>query len=493
MIYQKRKTPETSSRLIVSIALTVIGLLVGGAISATGCSFVFQPQELTVNYSAITLPESSEKEITVKVVDENNTPVGGAEIYYEQISQDFMYNVGEYWDPGARESGTNTMGIYLDWEWGSLEPDDDVYNWSHLEYMGYSDEQGRLESDAEHIFLRLGVIATSAWIVGEGMDSFTDPGYPHWIDQNNLEQVKTKYLEFVPALLNHLKFKPDFYMLEVEINALGLHTGMTNQEVVDWMDQLTNKIKELDEDAKVSINIGAQDLSPFMDYAREINPELVEQDRYQLPVTDFLERMDRVDYDIITVLMQPFGWSSQGDWDDARGFLESLTRFNKEIYIGWVAFLAEEPVVPDELDPNPNNVNGEGGFVYYPNPGGHSEAWQKEQTLNLMNYIISNPQIIGVHWDILDYVEIGVGGQDFDVKLTSGFTTGYLDKNNEIIEGEKRLVYEPMKELWQSLFYQGSLQTDDKGVVKFNSSAGKYRIIASHPDYKTQEIIIDAR
>ncbi len=452
-------------------------------------SFVKQRQ-LTVTYSTTSSVDSRQKEILIKVSDSDNVSIPNATVRYEQISQEFMYNVGEYSENGAKEAGSNTEGIYLDWFWGKLEPQDDVYNWSFLEQTGVVDEQGHLKSDAEHVFLRLGVIATSAWIVGEKMDSFRETGYPGWIDKNNLTQVKTKYLEFVTALLNHLQFKPDFYMIEVEGNVLGINAGLTNQEIIDWFDMLTNTIKEADTTAKVSIVVSSSDLSPFMEEQRTKNKLLVEQDRYPLNITDFLKRMNNTNYDMITVFIQPFGWFSKGNWSDGRNFLESLCAFNREVYIASVSFLAEEPVVPEELHPAPNGVNTT-GFVYYPNPEGHSEEWQKEQTVNLMQYIISNPKIVGVHWDMIDFTEAGVGGQNVGVRLATGFTSGYRDtKTNEVFEGEKRQVYDPMKELWWGLFSQGNLQTDAKGIVTFTGLPGEYRVIISRPNFETKEILI---
>jgi len=463
-------------------------------VAIVGINIFVSHQELIVNFSVNSSSDSRTREVTLKITDKDNTPIKDAEVSYEQISQDFMYNVGEYWDTGAKEVGSNTQGIYLDWFWGKLEPEDDVYNWSYLENTGILDKDGNLKSDtehAEHIFLRLGVIATSAWIVGEKMDSFQDSGYPAWIDKNNLTQVKAKYLEFVTALLNHLKFKPDFYMIEVEVNVLGINAGLTNQEVTDWLGMLTNTIKEMDTTAKVSIVVSSSDLSPFMDEYRANCKILVEQDRYPLNVTDFLKRMNNTNYDIVTVFIQPFGWFSKGNWSDGRIFLESICAFGREVYIASAAFLSEEPVVPEELHPAPNEINTT-GFVYYPNPAGHSEEWQKEQTVNLMQYIISNPKIIGGHWDIIDFTETGVGGKNFDVRLATGFTSGYRDtKTNEVIEGEKRQVYEPMKELWQGLFSRGSIQTDDKGTANFNGFSGKYRIVVSHQDYESKTLIID--
>jgi hypothetical protein len=474
----------------MKLKLIIVSCVVLGSLLLPACA---GGSQLAVEFSFEGVEGSREVAVVVTVSDDSGQPLEGADVAYEQLGQDFMYNVGEYWDPGSAEAGTNTAGIYLDWEWGLLEPQDGVYDWDRLEDIADIDSAGNLATDAEHVFLRLGVISTSAWIVGEGMDDFTETGYPDWIDQGDLGQVQSQYLEFVTALLGQLKFSPDFYMIEVEINALGLHTGMTNEEVVDWMEQLAGAIKAADENARIAITIAAQDLSPFMAYGRDINPELVAQDRYQLPVMDFLERMERVDYDIIAVIMQPFGWMSQGDWTDARDFLESLGRFDKDIYIGWVSFLAEEPVVPEALEPNPNNVNGEGGFVYYPNPGGHSQEWQREQSLALMDYIISNNRVDGVHWDLLDFVEPGVGGQDFQVKLTTGFTTGYRDENNEIVSGEKRLVYDAMLELWLSLFSQGMVTTDAVGEATFSGWAGSYRITVSHPDYGEEELTVHVR
>ncbi|MGD9393409.1 MAG: hypothetical protein PVJ81_00375 [Dehalococcoidia bacterium] len=471
-------------------ALIILTCLILGSLLLPACA---GGPQLAVELSFQEVEGGREVAVTVTVSDESGLPLEGAEVAYEQISQDFMYNVGEYWDPGSLEAGSNTAGIYLDHEWWLLEPQDDVYDWDGLEMIGELNSDGELLTGAEHVFLRLGVISTCASVVGEGMDTFTETGYPEWIDQNDLEQAKSEYLEFVAALLGHLKFRPDFYMIELEINSLGPNTGMTNEEIIDWLGQLTSVIKEADADAKIAVTVAAQDLSPFMDWGREINPELVAQDRYQLPVTEFLERAERIDYDIIAVIIQPFGWFSKGDWEDARGFLESLERFDRDIYIGWIGFLAEEPVVPAALDPNPNNINGEGGFPYYPNPEGHSQEWQREQSLALMDYIISNPRISGVHWDLLDFIEPEVGGLDYDVKLTTGFTTGYRDEDNEIIAGEERLVHEAMRQLWLSLFSQGTVTTDAAGEATFSGWAGSYELTVSYPDYDEEKLIVHVR
>lgn len=463
-------------------------------VAIVGINIFVKHQELTVNFSVNILPESRTREVTFRITDQNNVSIKDAEVSYEQISQDFMYNVGEYWDLGAKEAGSNTEGIYLDWFWDKLEPEDDVYNWSYLEVTGILDKDGKLRSDteyAEHIFLRLGVIATSAWIVGEKMDTFQETGYPGWMDKTNLTQVKAKYLEFVSALLHHLQFKPDFYMIEVEVNALGINAGLTNQEVIDWLGMLANTIKEADPTATVSIVVSSSDLSPFMDEYRADCQILVEQDRYPLRVTDFLQRMNNTNYDMITVVIQPFGWFSKGNWSDGRRFLESLCAFGRDVYIASVSFLAEEPVVPEALHPAPNG-NVTNGFVYYPNLGGHSEEWQREQTADLMQYIISNPKILGVHWDMFDYIETGVGGQNVNIRFATGFTSGYWNmETNENVPGEKRQVYEPMRELWLSLFSKGSAQTDDRGIAKFDGFSGKYRITVSHQDYESKTMIIN--
>lgn len=456
-------------------------------------SFVKQRQ-LTVTYSTTSLVDSRQKEIQIHVADFDNVSLSNATVQCEQTSQGLLYNVGEYSEPGSKEAGSNTEGIYLDWWWGKLEPNDDEYNWSYLEVTGILDANGSLRTDtthAEHIFLRLGVIATSAWVVGEHMDSFQETGYPAWINKSNLPQVKTKYLEFVSALLHHLRFKPDFYMIEVEIDVLGINAGLTNTEIVDWLDKLTTTIKEVDASANISITVSSHDLSPFMNERKAGNDVLVEQDRYPLNTTEFLERMSTVDYDIITVFVQPFGWTSKGNWTDAARFFDSLCAFNKSVYIAWVSFLAEEPQVPEVLNPQPNGVNTT-GFIYYPNPGGHSEEWQQEQTLRLMQYVLSNPKIRGVHWDMIDYTEISVGGQDIEVRLATGFTSGYRDtKTNEVIEGEKRQVYTPMSELWWGLFSNGSLKTDKTGMATFIGLPGTYHVIISHLNYETKELVIE--
>ncbi|MFH0956815.1 MAG: carboxypeptidase-like regulatory domain-containing protein [Candidatus Aenigmatarchaeota archaeon] len=469
------------SKPLLAAVILVLLVFASGCISQRGPN---------LNFSVTDSAGSKQKEVTLSVTDPGGMPLKNASVYYEQVGQDFMYNAGEYWDSGARELGTNTQGIYLDWEWGKLEPQDGVYDWSRLEATGIVDGSGGLvPGQAEHTFLRLGVISTSAWIVGEKMDAFQETGYPEWIDKNNLTQVREEYLEFVPALIGHLKFRPDFYMVEVEINALGINAGMTNQEIIGWLGQLTDKIKEADPGAKVSIVVTSSDLSPFMDEGRAKNIFLLEQDRYPLRVTDFLKKMEGVDYDMVSVFIQPFGWFSRGDSADAEKFIDSLCAFNKTVYIASASFLAKEPDVPEELDPRPNGANAT-GFVYYPNPQA-SDEWQKEQTQELMDYAISSPCVAGIHWDMYDFVETGVGGKDVQVKLATGFTSGYRDANGEIVEGKKRLVYGSMKELWQGLFSEGTLPTGDDGKAAFIGLSGRYRIVVSHPGFGTKETTID--
>ena len=74
----------------------------------------FSKQELIVNHSTVRIPESREMGVQITLLDKNNVPIENAEVHYEQISQDFIYNVGDYWEEGAKEMGSNTEGIYLD-------------------------------------------------------------------------------------------------------------------------------------------------------------------------------------------------------------------------------------------------------------------------------------------------------------------------------------------------------------------------------------------
>lgn len=107
-----------------------------------------------------------------------------------------------------------------------------------------------------------------------------------------------------------------------------------------------------------------------------------------------------------------------------------------------------------------------------------------------MDYTVSNPKIAGIHWDMYDYVEPGTGGRNFNVKLATGFTSKYREADGSIVQGRERTVFGPMKELWQGLFSKGSLQADSDGVARFTGMPGRYRIIVSHPGYKTEEMVI---
>jgi len=382
-----------------------------------------------------------------------------ATITINQTSTEFLYNIGDFWDDPYLDSGTNTYGIYLDWEWRLLEPIDDEFDWSPLNNMDINSE-GYFTQTVDHLILRLGFMATSAWIHGT-WGTKEDAGYPEWINPENLTLVEEEYLEFVEALLNHLEFRPEYYLLEVELNALAGNAGITNTQAIEWLEKLVNKIKDLDPDAQIIIDVAAQDLSPFMEEGRQ--PVLIEQDLYPLRVNEWLERLEQINYEVIGYHMQPFGWMSEGNWTNARDAIENLSVYNKSVYVTWAAFLSEEPVMNQEVE----------AFEYY--PVNYSEEWQRDNTLLLMKYLLSNPQVIGVQWDYADFIEPDVGGlPDNPVKLATGFTKSYREVN-ELIIGDKKLVYEPMKSLWFEQLFNTTQSTGD-GFLDFELTTGTYQI-----------------
>jgi len=420
---------------------------------------------VNVDYS-ISDTDGRSKLVELSVYDGDNNSLGNASVFVEQISQDFFYNVGDYWDDNSPdEAGTNLYNVYLDWSWKDLEPGDGNFDWDYLNTLGFQDA-----FSAEQVMVRLGVMSTSAWIYNTG-GAKESAGFPDWVDADNNSLIMDKYLEFVTALVNHfndLSFSPDFYMVEVELNALGQHSNMTNNESIAWLGRLVNAIKSANPDAVVAVDVAAQNLSPFMDEGREKNSILVNEDLYPLSVPDWQGKINSINYDIISYRMQPFGWMSNGNWTDAVNSVEMLCNFNRSVYISWAGFLSEAPVLPE----------GAADFEYY--PVNYSEEWQLNNSLNLMDYLLGNPCVIGVYWDYYDFVEHGIGGNNSNsVRLTSGFTTGYRNDNGDVVNGVKKLVFNPMKELWDEQFVNTVLVTGENGSVSFYGFLGEYKIILS--------------
>jgi hypothetical protein len=220
-------------------------ILCGLFILFSGCTILIPEFDYSVN-------ETSSREVIV-TLNFSNYP--NQEVIVEQVSQDFLYNIGDLWDAPSIERGNNVYNVYLDWDWGELEPVDDEFDWSLL----YEDYGLNDAVNSENSIIRLGVISTNAWIYGT-WGSEDEAGYPNWVDASNISLVQEEYLEFVGELIEEINFTPNFYMIEVELNALANHAGLTNAEAIDWLRRLTSKIKIADSNALVGLDIASQNL-----------------------------------------------------------------------------------------------------------------------------------------------------------------------------------------------------------------------------------------
>jgi len=186
----------------------------------------------------------------------------------------FMLHDAEGPNAGAfsEELGTNTIKIFLDHAWQRVEPVDNQWNW---------DDEFSSNRDYGHLMLQIGALHMLAW-------NSTD--LPGWVNQDNLDEFKEQYGEFVQEAVTQVKQRNihvDIYLIELEANFAGHEIAggnLTNAWIIDWIKWEVELVKSIDPNAKIGIPLTPTEFR---------TDESLDNtgDRGRILLADFIERM----------------------------------------------------------------------------------------------------------------------------------------------------------------------------------------------------------
>ena len=432
---------KLSKWVLVGIAL--IGIVV------VGTYFILLPSEKGVPKVTfkITIDKSTKwQTYTLIVKDQDGNPLSGVDVSYEQTDLDFMFSVDyeaiphdlftQNYEQPYYELGLNTIHFSPYLNWAQLEPQKGEFNWFYEYPEGFHNTAD----------------------LGLSLPNFEDDSktFPEWTEPDDIDgKFKQDYEEFVKAFVSHYNGTVDVYRLGSEVNTgswSGAAQGKSYDWAVDWLKWQCSLIKEIDPDAKISI-----DLAPELLLVREGNPQeldstgLLPKPMWEM---DFIQKLidNEVEFDIIGIELHP------GLYCNLQDIIEYLINlpFDKPIYI-WETVIAsaDTPLLAEE-----SSVRG-----CHP-AGGFTEEYQKNQILGLFDIAIENPRIIGIEY--FSFVDDPQNRWSSDERfLFGGLLRG---------DGTPKPTYHAVTEYWHSLFTSGQAKTDQNGEVTFNALPGTFTI-----------------
>ena len=315
-------------------------------------------------------------------------------------------------DPLAHELGFNTEFIYLD-HWAYFEPRDDEWHWEPAATSG--------SEGIDHVVARIGIMHVLAWNPRSRI--------PDWVDTEDLDgPIRTEFGEFVTEAVKHLSSSsspPDLYLVELESNAAAIELGKTNTWLIDWIKWEAELIKASDPNARVGVALANADMVPNQYVGDE-----TEDDIY-MSTTAFIRRMVAagVDFDVIAFSASSGVYNKLDSWTDLATYTNSLLVFGKQLYVYMLAYPAGR---------------NDGAELYYPREGGYSEAWQSEQYVESLRFLLETEQVIGAAFPLYDY---------YEPPLMTPYEWGLVAGEESDRESlTRRKSFDAVKEFWHANF-----------------------------------------
>ncbi len=310
--------------------------------------------------------------------------IGTFLFFYEDASPGtdaaFIFHDAEGADAGgvfSKELGINTIPIYLD-EWSEYEPVNNEWNWGNA----FPDSI----DDYDHCIVRIGILHMLPW---------NPSGIPSWVNRSDIDgEFKDEYGQFLQEAINQIlqrDISVDYYLVELEANFAGHEINekpnSTNTWIIDWIKWETERIKEIDPQAKIVIPLTPTEFRP----EQSLNNT---NDHGAILLADFVQRMIEagVYFDAFGFNIASGVYDKVDDWTDVQATLDTWSTIDKDIFVWAVGYPADN----DDNLPF-NNPRG----------GGYSQAWQTEQYVHTLQLLLNNTQVIGVSIDLFDYQEAG--------------------------------------------------------------------------------------
>jgi len=406
-------------------------------------------------------PPNRQKQIAIKAVDQDGSPLAGASITYNQTSLDFLFGTEWAWwysdfpqmQNKARvvkmldELGMNTWCLYLYHEWAGVEPLEGEFHWSRFDHLFETRGSGRDDvnlTHMTHVQVRAG-------------PPFGDLNVaPDWVDTRNLTRFRRQYGDYLERFAERYRGRVDLHLVFGELEGALPHR--TLDETLEWARWETSIIRRSDPGAEIMIQTG--DMRYFM---REMPRETWTFNGVtHLPEWMILEALidGGVDFDGVAVESH-HGTKDPGDWHLLKERIENLTAYGKDVFVWEIWY-------PSAYDPNvyfdwrPSEELPQQPPYRWPHSADtYTVEWQRDQTLNTMKMLVENPRVIGVSWFVFIDGHLDWGNA----------SSGLVDKNLA-----PKPSYLSLRDHWRSLFTRGKTAADPRGEATFQGMPGAYTI-----------------
>ncbi len=425
--------------------------------------------------------------MAVQLVGPGGQPIGGANLQFTQISQDFMFSTGWRWRGDQvshelvdrfNEIGFNTGHLLLYYMWEGAQPTEEEFDWTEIDHAMDTFGTTLPPDELPNLRHRYVVLGPPFGQLGVG---------PDWVETDDLATFQEQYGAFLMGFLERYRHRLDIYVVLHELE--GTLSGLSKEETLDWIRWQIGLIRAADPESVVLIQTG--DTHWYFPGEDEIDIG----EFTTMPKTVLMEWLieNEVDFDGLAVETH-YSMAAPGDWHQMDEAIRSLTDYGKYIYV-W------EVYYPSQYEPclffnwMDRALTPEIFPAQWPlSPETYTEAWQADQVLHSLQALMANPYVLGINYGTL-------AGADFVDGYTDspgfGFGRNLCDERHETHLGLLREDYSPkpgfisLRDYWHSLFSQGSLTSDDQGLVEWAGMPGEYQITVTASGYQDYSAVID--
>ena len=388
------------------------------------------------------LPSARSREYRIRITDSSGSPIRNKKIHVKQVRQSFMLN--------NREEFTNFIWLETtDRKLRGFGSKRSVTKHDIIEALGLDDLAEERSLDM-YLDLRIPVS-----FVSEG-------GVPEGMDIAEYESVETYALKQYDEAFKSTGVIPDYVHILAEFNQkMNLDMHFDTKAAVEFADRYIRTARELFPKSKLVVDLGP--LYCFDDFWYPVGSDggcIYELKKGRIPShLEFLEMLleKRSPYDVIGIEYQP-GSHHSPKIEHFRRFFDGLNRFGKLIFI-W-EFWASGGDFPEEV---PNY----GMYTFNRPDSGWTEEYQKEVFEQVLEYINTNPQVIGLtQFGWIDCIE--------DCGSSPPGLHGLIRE-----DGTKKPAYYVIQDWYNSWFTECDLITDSEGRASFLGLPGRYMISRS--------------
>ena len=379
------------------------------------------------------IPSYRQGDLTIRLLDDNEKPLSGYSVQYQQISHEFQFMSFEDWPSNIRYLGPSGFnGLSLNLWWTLVEPEEGKFDFDFVNYYRYIEElhQGGYYLKAQGVFFPTG-------------DPTDIPSYLYGIPFDELSQIVDTHMSTLVS-----RFAPYIDRWEA-INEPDLMYRnpfhLTKEQYLELIKTSASAIRKNDPTATIEINFG----EPC-------------QTRHEKMLQDILDA--GVDFDVVGLQYYYNSYvDPQYNYQPPRLSLTEISscldRYEKLVAPYGKRIAGSEVAIPSEV---PNSIPGYWGHQW-------DDDLQAQYLSAIYTIFFSKPSNMSInYWCSVDWEGSFV------------WKSGLVDINRQ----PKKSLYalQDLLRLWTTF---GHEVTDKNGEIVLHGFGGKYEIVFMDPNSKS--------